>query len=73
MTTTVERVIEEMKAHYPGEWVRALDLQMVAGHNAGIRGSIQGISNALRHGHQRGLIARRVVCRSSNVSEWKAR
>jgi hypothetical protein len=70
---TVDRVVEEMRAHYPGQWVLALDLQMVAGQNTGIRGSIQGISNALRHGHQRGLIERRYVSHKGYVSEWMVR
>ena len=57
--TTVDDVVLELGRYAgPRGLAFALELQAEEGGNSGIRATIQSISNALRHGNERGLIGR---------------
>ena len=60
---TMRDVIDALE-RAPGEWFYASDLPC--------RGSIQGVSNALRHAWHRGLVERKVVNESANTSMWRS-
>lgn len=68
--TTVDDVILELgRCAGPRGVAYALELQSTEAGNSGIRATIQSISNALRHGDERGLIAR-IYPRGGRRAAW---